>query len=135
MAYIDESYYTSVSATPLIGEFLPAAERASDLIDAYTLNAVERFNLENDYPVLFEKVKKAVAYQVEFIMQNGGLEAWAMASDDLASKSENYSTYSISETYRQGSSGHKKQVGTLELAPLAGVLLAGIVGLGRRARW
>lgn len=135
MAYIDESYYTSVSATPIVGNFLQAAERASDLIDAYTLNAVERFNLENDYPVLFEKVKKAVAYQVEFMMQNGGLEAWAMASDDLASKSESYSTYSISETYRQGSSGHKKLVGTLELAPLAGVLLAGITGLGRRARW
>jgi len=135
MAYIDFDYYTSMSPVSITGDFLKVAQRASDLIDAYTHNAVERFSLETDEPTLFEKVKKAVAYQVEFIMQNGGLTAWAMASDDLASKSESYTGYSLSETYRQGSSGSKTLVGNLEIAPLAVHILAGIVGLGRRGRW
>lgn len=136
MAYIDYTYYISISSTPITSdEFLQAAQRASDVIDAYTHEAVERYNLQIDYPILFEKVKRATAYQVEFIMQNGGLDSWAMASDDLASKSESFTTYQISETYRQGSSANKKLVGNLEIAPLAGTLLAGLVGAGRRARW
>lgn len=135
MAYIDYTYYTSLSNTPISDDFLQVAERASDLIDAYTHNAAERFSLETEDPSLFAKIKKAVAYQIEYIEQVGGLNTWAMASDDLASKSENFTGYSYSETYKQGSSGTKTLVGNLEVAPLAASLLSGLVGLGRRARW
>jgi hypothetical protein len=135
MAYIDYPYYVNLSNIPISDDFPQVAERASDLIDAYTHNATERFSLETEDPALFAKVKKAVAYQIEYIEQVGGLNVWAMSSDDLASKSENFTGYSYNETYRQGSSGTKTLVGNLEVAPLAVSLLSGIVGLGRRTRW
>ena len=46
MAYIDKAYYDSMSSTTITEEeFASMAERASDIVDALTFRAVERFEL------------------------------------------------------------------------------------------
>jgi len=127
MAYIDQTYYNSMSSTTIAeAEFSPMAERASDIVDALTFRAVARYSLvEGD--TLYALVKKAVMYQMEFIQRTfGSLDAW---ENDGASPegSESIGNYSYS---RKASS--RQTVNGLAVAPHIHSVLAPVIALGRR---
>ena len=131
MAYIDKAFFEGNSSVVIAdGEFDAMAQRASDLIDALTFRAVERYSLE-DSP-LFAKVKKAVAYQMEFIQQTfGSLEMWA-TEGAVPEGSETIGNYSYSKGSRGNTGAGIKSVNGLMVSPLVEGVLAPVIALGRR---
>ena len=127
MAYIDKAFFEGHSSVVIAdGEFDAMAQRASDVIDALTFRAVERYSLE-DSP-LFAKVKRAVVYQMEHIQQTfGSLEAWATV---VGEGSETIGNYSYSKSAPTGEGG--KTVNGLPLSPLVEGVLAPVIALGRK---
>ena len=131
MAYIDKAFYDSMSSTTITEEeFASMAERASDIVDALTLRAVERFELAEGNS-LFTRVKKATVYQMEFIQRSfGSLDAWENEAA-MDSSSETIGNYS----YSKGTSytvGGKQYVNGLVISPHITVVLAPVIALGRR---
>lgn len=131
MAYIDKAFYDSMSSTAITEEeFASMAERASDIVDALTFRAVERFELAEGN-ALFTRVKKATVYQMEFIQRSfGSLDAWENEAA-MDSASETIGNYS----YSKGTSstvGGKQYVNGLVISPHIAVVLAPVTALGRR---
>lgn len=127
MAHITKAYYDSICSTPISeAEFTSMAERASDIVDALTFGAVERFELvEGD--VLFTRVKKATAYQCDFIQRSfGSLDAWENdAADGQGSETIGNYSYSKSASGRQNVNG-------LAVSPHVFGVLNPVIALGRR---
>jgi hypothetical protein len=126
MAYIDKAFYDSMSSIAISEEdFAPMADRASDIIDALTFRAVQRFGLvEGD--VLYALVKEATVYQMEFIQRTfGSLDAWENDYDEVSS--ETIGNYSYSK-----SSAGKQRVNGLVVSPHAKYMLGPVIALGRR---
>ena len=132
MAYIDKAFYLSMSGVAITdSEFSPMAERASDIIDALTFRAVERFGLAEGNP-LFAMVKKAVAYQMEFIQQTyGSLEMWA-TEGAVPDGAETIGNYSYSKGSKSNAGAGIKSINGLAVSPLVDGILAPVVALGRR---
>ena len=131
MAYIDKAFYDSMSSTAITEEeFASMAERASDIVDALTFRAVERFELAEGN-ALFTRVKKATVYQMEFIQRSfGSLDAWENeAAMDSASETIGNYSYSKGTSYTVGG---KQYVNGLVISPHIAVVLAPVIALGRR---
>jgi hypothetical protein len=127
MAYIDKAFYDSMSSTAITTEeFASMAERASDIIDAITFRAVERFGLvEGDSA--YTRVKKAVVYQMEFIQRTfGSLDAWENDAES-SEGSETIGNYSYSR-----SSAGKQRANGLAVSPHLFGVLNPVIALGRR---
>lgn len=132
MAYIDRSFYDGMSGVIIDpSEFQSMAERASDLVDAITFRAVERFGLaegDDDYT----RVKKAVAYQMEFIQRTyGSLELWAEAATEPDAGSETMGNYSHSSS-ASGKGRTVRKVDGLAVSPFVWPVLAPVIAMGRR---
>lgn len=127
MAYIDKTFYDSMSSTTITeDDFASMAERASDIVDAITFRAVERFSLEEGN-ALYTRVKKAVVYQMEFIQRSfGSLDAWENDASD-GDGSETIGNYS----YSKSASG-KQTANGLAVSPHLFGVLNPVVALGRR---
>lgn len=132
MAYIDKTFYQSMSGVTIEDhEFDAMAERASDIIDVLTFRAVERFGLTEGNP-LFARVKKAVAYQMEFIQQTfGSLEMWA-TEGAVPEGSETIGNYSYSKGSKGNAGAGIKSVNGLMVSPLVEGVLTPVIALGRR---
>ena len=119
------------------GEFNALSTYASRIIDAYTFNAIERYDLMND-PYYASKVKDAVAYQVYFMGKIGQDNALGTGAGEGAAKvgeSETIGSYSHSITYGSGSGKSASRqvfVGTMQVAPLAVSTLAPVQAMGRK---
>lgn len=119
------------------GEFNALSTYASRIIDAYTFNAIERYDLMNQ-PYYASKVKDAMAYQIAFmgkIGEDNALGTGAGEGAAKASESETIGSYSHSVTYGSGSGKSASRqifVGTMQVAPLAVSTLASIQALGRK---
>ena len=74
MGYITEDYYTNTYHGEETSDDLSILiERASDVIDTITNYAIGDISLLPS--VIAERVKKATAYQVEYMAANGGLSS------------------------------------------------------------
>lgn len=119
------------------GEFNALSTYASRIIDAYTFNAIERYDLMTS-PHYASKVKDAMAYQIAFmgkIGEDNALGTGAGEGAAKASESETIGSYSHSVTYGSGSGKSASRqvfVGTMQVAPLAVSTLAPIQALGRK---
>ena len=91
MAYIDNTFYATEFKGVSIPdkEFLRLADIASDLIDSIC-------TLEIDSKSAPTEVKKAVAYEVEMLYLQGGVDAIAGMADGLTTGSESLGSYSVS---------------------------------------
>lgn len=127
MAYIDKAFYDNLSSTEITTEeFTPMAERASDIIDALTFDAVDRFDLaEGD--ALYTRFKKATMYQCEFIQRTyGSLDAWENDGAE-GEGSENIGNYSYSKK-----ASNRVTVNGLAVSPHAKAMLAPVIAISRR---
>lgn len=130
MAYIDYSYYTDTFKGSVIPEteFDRLAEVASDVVYAICLNKpVGAVLLENDF-------LRAVAYQVEFINEQGGLEAIYGRSDASQSGgSEHLGDYNVAAA--SGSGGAFGAVRMYDGIPLSPLMIALLEKLGLLSQW
>lgn len=127
MAYIDRTFYDTV----LMGTEIPAsefdrlAEIASDVIyDVCTLKPEAE-------DLIDETFKKAVAYQVEMLYLQGGIDAIVGASEAAqASGSESLGDYSTS-----GGTARQEAVLVSNGIPVSSMAVALLRRLGLMSRW
>lgn len=119
MAYIDKSYYTEQFGASVEddGAFQRLADIASDLVyDICTVKPQEKDLVDSSF-------KKAVAYQVELLYEQGGVSAIQGQSEAaLASGSESLGDYSVS-----GGSGSQTQLKFhkgIPISPMTEMLLS-----------
>lgn len=99
MDYIDANYYNySFQGDAVDSSALPAyISRATDIVDIITGFAIQRAGGLASFPAgTIELVKKAVAYQVEYFIQNGGLET-ANSGQGVASDSMSIGKFGIKQ--------------------------------------
>ena len=91
MAYIDKEYYDSVFKGIEIpeGEFERLADIASDVISEVSIQEI------TDEDAITNEVKKATAYEVEFLYEYGGLDA-ILGYANIGGESESLGDYSVS---------------------------------------
>ena len=127
MAYIDKTFYDTV----LMGTEIPAsefdrlAEIASDVIYDVCVLKPEAEDL------IDETFKKAVAYQVEMLYLQGGVDAIVGASEAAqASGSESLGDYSTS-----GGTARQEAVLVSNGIPVSSMAVALLRRLGLTSRW
>lgn len=135
MAYIDYTYYTETFKGQEIpmSEFDRLADVASDVVYAICINKpTGAVLLKTDF-------LRAVAYQIEFLYEQGGLESIYGRSDASQSDgSESLGNYSVSGnrmssgTGTEGSQDAIKFFGGIPLSPLTLALLEKI---GLMSQW
>lgn len=130
MAYITYDYYcTTFQGSPISqNDFPRLAEVASDVVYAICIQKpAGSVLLKNEF-------KKAVAYQVEFINEQGGLEAIFGRSDASQSGgSERLGDYDVSSA--SGSGGSSGAVKMYDGIPLSSLMLAILEKLGLMSQW
>ena len=99
MAYIDKFFYSvEFKGTPIPDdEFDRLAEIASDVISSIATMEIDEDTANTD------KVKKATAYEVEMLYQQGGINAIIGFAEGSAIGSESLGGFSISNTAKSGS--------------------------------
>ena len=129
MAYIDYTYYTDTFSGTTIpeSEFNRLADIASDVI--YHL-----CNVKPEGDILTnEDFLKAVAYEVEFIYDQGGTEVIFGRSDAAMSwDSESLGNYSISAGSGEASGAKVKTFNGIPISPFTYMILS---DLGLLSRW
>lgn len=125
-------------------EFSPLRSYASRIIDAYTFNAIRRYDLMAD-EYYADMIKDAVALEIDMLALAGGVEAVAglgngSAGAVVASESEAIGNYSHSISYDSAGAAAKAKgdgqvyANGVRIAPLAISLLAPIRAMGRQVR-
>lgn len=119
---IDYQYYQSLGLTEVDeNEFIGLELQASEVVDAITFRAFERYDLA-DTP-LGEKAKKAVALLISHIVEIGSIDVWA----EGVKASESIGNYSYTLVQ-----GQKPTFNGLSLPAVLPSLLSPIIALGRR---
>lgn len=124
---IDKTYYANFGGEAIPDpDFERLVDIASDIIyDACRVKPSDT-DLGND------RYKKAVAYQVEYLQEQGGVEAIVGRSElSMAGASESLGDYSVS--YGSGSSGCN--TATLQGIPVSPLALAQLRRMGLMSRW
>ena len=127
MAYIDSSYYTDTFKGTEIpeDEFERLADIASDLIYDICRVKPSETDLVDDY------FKKAVAYQVEFLYEQGGIEAIMGRSEAaMAGLSESLGDYSVS-----ANTGAQQVITTKDGIPVSSMAVMMLRRLGLMSAW
>lgn len=127
MAYIDKTFYDTVMMGTEIpaSEFDRLAEIASDVIYDVCILKPEAEDL------IDETFKKAVAYQVEMLYLQGGIDAIVGASEAAqASGSESLGDYSAS-----GGTARQTAVLASNGVPVSSMAVALLRRLGLMSRW
>lgn len=127
MAYIDKTFYDDTFHGTEIpeGEFDRLADIASDVVYGICIIKPEAEDL------IDETFKKAVAYQVELLYRQGGLDAVVGFSEASCSGgSESLGDYSISE-----GNARQEAVKTYNGIPVSSMALMLLRRLGLMARW
>lgn len=127
MAYITEDYYRNTfgGREVLSSEFSRIADIASELV--YDICRVK----PSEDNIVSEEFKKAVAYEVEFLSEQGGIDAiLGFSASSVAGGSESLGDYSVSG----GSSAQAVLTtpGGIPVSPMAIMLLRRI---GLMSKW
>ena len=88
MAYIDQAFFSTYNPVVSIPEeeFLPLAERASDVIDMITMQKIQTSGIASFAEPIQTAIKKATAAELDTLYAQGGLSALVGNSDtDTAS--------------------------------------------------
>ena len=127
MSYIDYTWYTETFCGTAIPEddFTRLADIASDVVlDLCYVTPTAEIIESEDF-------KKATAYEVELLNDQGGLDAILGRSEAAgATLSESLGDYSISSK-----SGSERSVGLLNGIPISSMTILLLKRLGLRARW
>lgn len=127
MAYLTKEYYVNSFRGAHIpdGEFERLAQTASDVIDALVTRPITE---ETDKDAL----AKATAYQLEYIYQQGGLDAVTGAAANQQVVTEKLDDYSVSQQLTTAAEQNQISIYGLPVSPLALMILR---KLGLMSRW
>ena len=133
MAYIDYTYYTDLFGGTEIEEteFKRLAEIASDVIDSVVLVPFTFEDLEESTAKL---VKKAVAYEVETLFSQGGVDATVGLSSQSIN-SEQLGDYHVSGGSTAASSVNVGQTPAFNGIPLSPLAFSLLRRAGLMQRW
>jgi hypothetical protein len=126
VTYDDFSKFSNISVSS--SDFAQIEARSVDLLACLCRSAWD----ETD-----SICKKAVMYQIEFVVQNGGLSSWSIGKGVIGSQSYSIGGESESVTYIQSKgSENAKTFNGLAISPLAWALLTdnGILRTARGIR-
>ena len=133
MAYIDYGYYTELFGTTEIAEteFVRLAQIASDVIDSVTV-------IEFEFTLLTEAqqtlVKKAVAYEVEILYSQGGVDAIVgMSAQSI--NSEQLGDYHVSGGSTAANAMNTGNVPYIDGIPISPLTLSLLRKAGLMNRW
>lgn len=128
MAYIDEGYYKGTFRGTEIPEkeFPRLAEIASDVIDSIVTVEIDKNTAETD------TVKKATAYEVEMLYQQGGVDAVIGFANGTAIGSESLGGYSVSNV---GNNGSQVIMRTKDGIPVSALAISLLKKAGLMCRW
>lgn len=128
MAYIDKFFYSvEFKGTPIPDdEFDRLAEIASDVISSIATMGIDEDTANTD------KVKKATAYEVEMLYQQGGINAIIGFAEGSAIGSESLGGYSISNT---ANSGSQVIMRTKDGIPVSSLAISMLKKAGLMCRW
>ena len=128
MPYIDYQFYTDEFKGVSLSEdaFNNLVSRASDLIDQVTNFKIETIGFENLYPAYQQRVKKAVAAQVEYMHVNGGIVN--MQTADLSSAS--LGSFSYAENGSSGQVMKTTSKSAIDYLRGTGLLYSGVMTCG-----
>lgn len=127
MAYIDLAYYNGTFRGHEIpeGDFDRLADIASDLI--YDICRIK----PSETDLIDDHFKKAVAYQVELLFEQGGVNAiLGLSEAALAGSSEALGDYSVS-----ANSGAGQTLATKDGIPVSSMAVMQLRRLGLMSRW
>lgn len=128
MAYIDRSYYTDVFVGKPIPEadFPRLAQAASDIVDAIVYIPISDVT---------DRVKRATAYQLEMLYEQGGLDAVTGFAEGSAGY-EMLGDYSVTaEGKSGGSSGSGASALSLNGIPVSRLAVSLLRAEGLMRRW
>ena len=128
MAYLTKQYYVETfhGQTVPDDQFDRLADMASDVIDAVVLVPIDAEKHDMD------KIAKATAYEMEYLYQEGGLDAITGKATSGMVQSEKLDEYSISESQ---SDTTKQQTLTVNGIPISALAVAILRSLGLMCRW
>lgn len=133
MAYITEAQYKSITGeTALPDGFAAVLQMAEAAIDAHTLYGYVGRDLDAIAPYAVNKLREAVAYQVQYIVSSGGIEGINDGGGDFGSVSLGKYSYSQSASGRNGSAG--TVVSSLPLSKAASVNIPFLIAYARELR-
>ena len=129
MPYIDYQYYTDEFKGVSLdeGTFSSLVSRASNAVDQMTNYRIVSLGFDNLHDSIKQRIRMAVASQVEYVHINGGIVG--TQSDDLTSVSINSFSYSKAPS---SSAGGRPVVGPTALNYLkgTGLLYSGVTTIG-----
>lgn len=128
MSYINEGYYKGTFKGTEIPEreFPRLAEIASDVIDSIVTIKIDEDTAQTDI------VKKATAYEVEMLYQQGGVDAVIGFANGLAIGSESLGGYSVSVA---GNNGSQVIMRTKDGIPVSALAISLLKKAGLMCRW
>lgn len=128
MAYITKDFYLNQFHGQTIPDeqFDRLADMASDVIDAVVLVKIDPDKHDMD------KIAKAAAYEMEYLYQQGGLDAITGKASSGMTVSEKLDEYSVSESVSDSVKDHLLTVNGIPVSALAVSLLR---NLGLMCRW
>lgn len=135
--YITYGEYKELSPLTTIPEsaFDNISSIASDALDSYVFHAIEDYCLM-DNPDASEKIKKAVARQIDFIQSGGGVDAYLSKTERQPLSSYSVTVGNTSESKGYGGNSGNVQSGVtaegLLISPLACAYLKRIQAIGRQ---
>lgn len=126
MPYIDKTYYDNTFGGIAIpnDDFPALARAASDTIDAIVMRPVLDATDEN--------VKKATAYEVEYLFRQGGADAYTGFAAAATVENEKLGDYSVTAQQTQAAQEAGYSVGGIPVSPLA---IAALRKGGYMNRW
>lgn len=130
MAYIDYAYYSNEFRGSKIREedFDRLAEAASDIVDAICGGVDLGIYMEGS------RFKKAIAYEVELLNAEGGIDAiTGQAASSMSSTSEHLDDYTITTSRSQAAMSGQYSFNGLPVSPITVSLLKSIGAV--KSRW
>ena len=136
--YITYDEYKALSPMATLSEddFEAVSSIASDVIDSYVFNAIRYYGLMEKKDAA-ERIKKAVARQIDFIQAAGGTEAYLGSVERKPVASYSVSMGNTSESRSYGEAGGASAGVTGEgfiVSPLTCAYLKRIQAIGRQIR-
>ena len=127
MAYLTREFYENTfhGATIPVGDFDRLALTASDVIDALVARPIPD-DVDKD------TLAKATAYQLEYIFQQGGIEAVTGSAAGQRVTTEKLDDYSISQQLTSAAEQNQLTINGIPVSPLAVAILR---RLGLMSRW
>lgn len=128
MAYLTKDYYTNTFHGQAVpdDQFDRLADMASDVIDAIVLVPIDPEKHD------MELIAKAAAYEMEYLWQEGGLDAITGRAASGQTVTEKLDEYSIGESVSEST---KSQLLTVNGIPVSALAVAILRKLGLMCRW